>query len=312
MNDLILDAVYMMKFHLQYPRTNLYFTDLCLYEIIILIAYGIMIIVSFFANAICIIVFTLVRRSRSELSPFLLNLSIFNIIMTVYCIPFTILSFFFQRWLFGHTFCLIFDGFKTFSVCGVLLTLIAIAVDRYCAVKRPFTIRVSSIRRRNYMLVPVIWAFSIALSAIWFPVRSIPMDEKRLWVSSRRLLKKYVDIDENDISESTEYELLHEFQYKLVDTVQCEPNRRSQSMELRLSILNSLQTYFIPLTIVGFVYLRIAFLLWHRSNEERSSMTDIVRPRAREQSASIHQSLSFRRKLQHVSVSAMFLQLRSR
>ncbi|CAF4379085.1 unnamed protein product, partial [Adineta steineri] len=107
-----------------YATTHMTLSDLYTYEVIILLIYGIIIIFSFFTNSIAIIIFLIGRRSRSELSPFLLNLSVFNIIMTVYCIPFTITSVIFQRWIYAGELCIVLDAFKTFSVSGVLLTLI--------------------------------------------------------------------------------------------------------------------------------------------------------------------------------------------
>ena len=67
-----------------YPLTLMSLSDLFTYEWVILIMYGIVLVFSFSANLIAIVVFTLGRRSRSGLSIFLLNLSVFNIIMTVY------------------------------------------------------------------------------------------------------------------------------------------------------------------------------------------------------------------------------------
>ena len=75
-----------------HPLTLLSLSDLNTHEWVILLLYAIVLFFSFATNLIAIVVFTLGRRSRSGLSIFLLNLSVFNIIMTVYCIPFTITS----------------------------------------------------------------------------------------------------------------------------------------------------------------------------------------------------------------------------
>src|SRR3984957_2155168 len=129
-----------------YHLTNRYISNLYTHEIIILFIYTIMVIFSFFTNLIAIIIFSIGRRSRSKLSPFLLNLSVFNIIMTVYCIPFTITTVIFQQWFYPRGLCNVVESFKTFSVSGVLLTLIAIAIDRYFVVKYPLAIKVYSVR----------------------------------------------------------------------------------------------------------------------------------------------------------------------
>lgn len=247
--------------------TYLSFSDLYTYEIIILFIYGIMIMFSFFTNSISIIIFFFGRRSRSELTPFLLNLSLFNIIMTTYCIPFTITSVIFQRWLFARALCVVLDSFKTFSVSGVLLTLITIAIDRYCVLKYPLTIKIYSAKKRNFLAILIIWILSICLAIVWSPARSIPREERRLWVNSQQLLHNYVRSSDNtsDPSESLIY--LDQIRYRLIDTVQCVPNKGTPQIEVQRTILNFLQTYFIPFFILAFVYLRIAVLLWQRRND---------------------------------------------
>jgi hypothetical protein len=226
-----------------------------------------MIIFSFFSNFIAIIIFFFGRRSRSELTPFLLNLSVFNIIMTVYCMPFTITSVIFQRWLYASALCVVLDGFKTFSVSGVLLTLITIAIDRYCVVKYPLTIKIYSPKKRNLIAILIIWILSIILAIIWSPARSLPIIEKRLWVSSRTLLDNYLKSVDNLTDTSKAIYYLEQIDFEIINTLQCVPNKSQRPIEVQRTILNFLQTYFIPLFILAFVYFRIAAVLWQRRND---------------------------------------------
>lgn len=279
-----------------YSLTYLSFSDLYTHEIIILIIYGVMIVFSFFTNLISIIIFFFGRRSRSELTPFLLNLSIFNIIMTVYCIPFTITSLIFQRWIFARQLCNVLDGLKTFSVSGVLLTLIAIAIDRYCVVRHPLMIKSSHENRRTCFAISLIWFLSITLAIISLPVRSSPVPEKRLWVSSRDLFQSLISKLEasNETNSSKFY--TDQIEYKLVQTIQCVPNQIERPVEVRRTILNFLQTYFVPLFILAFVYLRIAAMLWQRTTK---SMTNTIGNNRDNLFTS--ESIQFNRKLKQVS-----------
>jgi len=257
-----------------------------------------MIIFSFFTNLIALIIFSFGRRSRSELSPFLFNLSVFNIIMTVYCIPFTITSLIFQRWLYAHALCIVLDGFKTFSVSGVLLTLITIAIDRYCAVKYPLAIKIYSVHKRNFIALLIIWILSIGLAVLWSPARSLPIYEKRLWVNSRTLLKDYFQSIDN-ISDITKSDyLLKDLHYEVVDTIQCVPNKNKRPVEVQRSILNFLQTYFFPLFILAFVYLRIAAMLWQRSNDGNTDLNGTTINHL-----FTHESIQFKKKLKQVSIN---------
>jgi len=289
-------AVSLINLYLQHPMTYISLSDLYTYEILILLIYGIMIIFSFFTNLIALIIFSFGRRSRSELSPFLFNLSVFNIIMTVYCIPFTITTVIFQRWLYARELCFVLDVLKTFSVSGVLLTLITIAIDRYCAVKYPLRIKIYSAHKRNIIALVIIWTLSIALAILWSPARSLPMKEKRLWVSSRTLFQDYLESIDNITNTSESDYLLKNLHYKLVDTIQCVPNKNERPVEVQRTILNFLQTYFFPLFILAFVYLRIAAMLWHRSNDNYSDMNG-----ATTSHLFTHESIQFKKKLKQVS-----------
>ncbi|CAF1207665.1 unnamed protein product [Didymodactylos carnosus] len=257
---------------LKYSLTFLNLKDLKTYEIIILISYAFMIGLSFFTNLIAILVFMLGRRSRTALSPFLLNLSVFNIIMTVYCIPFTITSVIFQRWLYPKYLCIILESLKMFSVSGVLLTLITIAIDRYCVVKYPLECKLYPVKKRNSIALIIIWIVSLLIAICWFPARSQPLDEKRVWVSSRISYENFINsLNDSSIQSHTYDYVLITFDYRIVNTIQCVPNKAKNSDEVRRTILTSIQTYFIPLFILAFVYLRISAILWRRSNNSTPS-----------------------------------------
>lgn len=293
----------LLSLYSKYALTYLNLSDLYTYELIILVIYGVMIVFSFFTNLIAMIIFSFGVRSRSELSPFLLNLSVFNIIMTVYCIPFTITSLIFQRWLYARALCIVLDVFKTFSVSGVLLTLIAIAIDRYCAVKYPLAIKAYSVNKRNSITLLIIWLLSIGLALLWSPARSLPMQERRLWVNSRSLLKQYIEtLDENATHTAVSNNLLENLHYRIVDTIQCVPNKNKRPVEVQRSIFNSLQTYFIPLSILAFVYLRIAAMLWRRSNDGNNDIKSSTI-----NSSFTHESVQFKKKLKQVSLCTFFL-----
>jgi hypothetical protein len=191
--------------------------------------------------------------------------------------------------------CIVLDVFKTFSVSGVLLTLITIAVDRYCAVKYPLAMKIYSVYRRNLIALLIIWILSIVLAVLWSPARSLPMKQQRLWVNSRTLLKDYIGSIDNltDISKS-DY-LLKDLRYEIVDTIQCVPNKNKRPVEVQRSIFNFLQTYFFPLFILAFVYLRIAAMLWQRSNDGNNELNGTTN------NLFIHESIQSKKKLKQVS-----------
>ena len=288
-------TVNLFNLYENYPLTLLTISDLHTYELLILIAYGIMLVFSFFTNMIAIVAFSFGRQSHSGFSSFLLNLSIFNIIMTVCCIPFTITSVIFQSWMFPDSLCVVIDTFKRFSITGVLLTMIAVAVNRYCAVKYPLANKQYFIHRRNCLVLFGIWVVSVISALLWSSAYSSPMVKPRLWVSSRSLLEDYLAAIEDPIDVSKLRAILSKLQFRVVVTTQCVPNRDDRPSELQPTLLNFLQTYFVPLFILAFVYLHIAAVLWQRSSgvQNRIQVTTA-------ECMSIHESLKFKRKLKQV------------
>ncbi|CAF3345856.1 unnamed protein product [Rotaria sp. Silwood1] len=129
------------------------------------------------------------------------------------------------------------------------------------------------------------------------------MQEKRLWVNSRSLLKSYIGSIDNVTDTSKSDYLLKSLHYQLVDTIQCVPNKNQRPVEVRRTILNFLQTYFFPLFILGFVYLRIAAMLWRRSNDGNNDLngTTIIT-----NNLFTHESIQFKKKLKQVSIYVWF------
>ena len=295
LNDLRNRTEYFFQLYDNYPLTLLSLSDLNTHEWVVLIVYGIMLVFSFLTNMIAIVVFTLGRRSRSGVSIFLLNLSAFNIIMTVYCIPFTIIPVIFRRWLFPNSLCFVLDAFKRFSITGVLLTMIVVAVDRYCAVKYPLATKLYSVRKRNWIALAIIWSLSIISAVLLSSAHSSPSVIPRLWVNSRSLLSEYFDSFDVPVRHSKSNRLFAKLHFKRVDTIQCVPNREGRPGEIPRAISNFLQTYFVPLFVLAFVYLRIATTLWQRSNSNQRGVSG-----ATNHGLVSHDSIKFRMKLKKV------------
>jgi hypothetical protein len=89
-----------------------------------------------------------------------------------------------------------------------------------------------------------------------------------------------------------------------VDTIQCVPNKIKRPVEVQRTILNFLQTYFFPLFILAFVYLRIAAMLWHRSNDNHSGMNGTTTTTTNH--LFTHESIEFKKKLKQVSSKILF------
>jgi len=101
------------------------------YQVILIILYSMTAFVSFGFNIITIIVLLKGDRMSSELWKFLINLSVSDIAMATFSIPFTYTGFMFGRWIFPPELCPVVQFAQLCSVFVSVWTLTAIGFDRY-------------------------------------------------------------------------------------------------------------------------------------------------------------------------------------
>ena len=86
---------------------------------------------SFLGNLISIVVLIVGKRSSPELKKYLINLSISDILMALFSIPFTYTDFMLGRWVLPSILCPFAQFITIFSLCASVATLTAIAIERY-------------------------------------------------------------------------------------------------------------------------------------------------------------------------------------
>jgi hypothetical protein len=123
---------------------------------------------SIIGNGFVIIVFARGRRSRTDLRPFLINLAICDLIMAIFCMPFTFIYTMMNTWIFSEPMCPIVLFVQPLSVSGSVFTNMAIGIDRFMAVMFPLRSRLTK-QRAKYVIV-VVWICSTALSSVQFKV----------------------------------------------------------------------------------------------------------------------------------------------
>ncbi|XP_060583525.1 substance-K receptor-like isoform X3 [Ruditapes philippinarum] len=123
---------------------------------------------SIVGNGFVIIVFARGRRSRTDLRPFLINLAICDLIMAIFCMPFTFIYTMMNTWIFSEPMCPIVLFVQPLSVSGSVFTNMAIGIDRFMAVMFPLRSRLTK-QRAKYVIV-VVWICSTALSSVQFKV----------------------------------------------------------------------------------------------------------------------------------------------
>ncbi|KAK9503423.1 hypothetical protein O3M35_009978 [Rhynocoris fuscipes] len=99
---------------------------------------------------------------RTTTNYFLVNLSISDLLMSLFNCVFNFTYMLDSHWPFGSIYCTINNFVANVSVAASVFTLVAITLDRYMAIVRPLKHRMS--RRKARIALVIIWAASALLA----------------------------------------------------------------------------------------------------------------------------------------------------
>ncbi|XP_024940721.1 cholecystokinin receptor type A-like isoform X2 [Cephus cinctus] len=115
----------------------------------------------------CLVLVTLARnkRMRTVTNVYLLNLAVSDLLLGVFCMPFTLLGQMLKNFVFGTTMCKLIPYFQAVSVSVGVWTLVAISLERYFAICRPLKSRRWQTQFHAYKMIAVVWAGSLTWNA---------------------------------------------------------------------------------------------------------------------------------------------------
>ncbi|XP_035670111.1 neuropeptide FF receptor 2-like [Branchiostoma floridae] len=123
----------------------------------------------FLIFALCVVGNTLVcfvvikiPRMRTVTNYFILNLAVSDLLVGIFCMPFTLVDNIVLGWPFGDVMCRLVPFMQTTSVIASVFTLLAIAVDRFYAVVLPTKPKLSV--SQMVKAVTTIWVFALSVS----------------------------------------------------------------------------------------------------------------------------------------------------
>lgn len=95
---------------------------------------------------------------------FIVNLSVCNILQTIFVMPFVFAALVSQEWWFGDQWCLCIGfGMNTIFAASTL-TLVLIAVDRYLAVVKPLHYSMRMTSQRSLLMILLVWVIALLCS----------------------------------------------------------------------------------------------------------------------------------------------------
>ncbi|KAB0800187.1 hypothetical protein PPYR_05927 [Photinus pyralis] len=147
------------------------------FQITVYIMYSVIFLVAVIGNGIICYIVLSSSRMRTVTNYFIMNLAIGDILITIFCVPFTSVSSLQQYWSFGSLLCPVVNYSQAVSVFVSAYTMLAISLDRYIAIMWPLKPRLS--KKFAIMIILSVWIFA-GLTALPIPVMT-SLDQPNDW-----------------------------------------------------------------------------------------------------------------------------------
>ena len=198
-------------------------------RISLIVLYTLTTLLAVIGNIVVILVFTFGKRSRTDLRIFLINLAFADLVMAIFCMPFTFTMTMLGNWIFSAPMCPIVLYMQTVSVTASVCTNMAIGIDRFWVVSFPLKSRLTKSRSR--LVIAVVWIIALGLSVVQLVVGRVR------------------SLDPEGVSGIT----------------LCEEAWPSEAWRRTYTFFILILTYLLPLSILSLTYGIVAWKLWQRT-----------------------------------------------
>ncbi|RVE57879.1 hypothetical protein OJAV_G00203530 [Oryzias javanicus] len=128
-----------------------------------ILLYSLIFFLSVFGNLLIIVVLTVNKRMRTVTNTFLLSLAMSDLMMAIFCMPFTLIPSILKDFIFGAAMCKIVSYLMGTSVSISTFSLVAIAIERYSAICNPLKSRVWQTRSHAYRVIAATWVLAFII-----------------------------------------------------------------------------------------------------------------------------------------------------
>lgn len=153
------------------------------------VMYSIIFMVAIVGNGIVCYIVVSSPRMRTVTNYFIMNLAVGDILITIFCVPFTSVSYLQQYWSFGDFLCPVVNYSQAVSVFVSAYTMLAISLDRYIAIMWPLKPRLS--KKVAIFIIVTVWVFA-GLTALPIPIFSKLAQPTDWYVVCERSVTFYV------------------------------------------------------------------------------------------------------------------------
>ncbi|XP_076004937.1 cholecystokinin receptor-like [Genypterus blacodes] len=143
-----------------------------------ILLYTLIFLLSVIGNLLIVVVLVMNKRMRTVTNCFLMSLAISDLMMAIFCMPFTLIPNILEDFIFGGAMCKTVTYFMGISVSISTFSLVAIAIERYSAICNPLKSRAWQTRSHAYRVIAATWIISLMLM-VPYPVFSMLKTFKR-------------------------------------------------------------------------------------------------------------------------------------
>uniref|UniRef100_A0A672QD14 Gastrin/cholecystokinin type B receptor n=1 Tax=Sinocyclocheilus grahami TaxID=75366 RepID=A0A672QD14_SINGR len=136
-----------------------------------IVLYVFIFLLSFIGNSLIITVLVRNRRMRTVTNLFLLSLAVSDLMLCVFCMPFTLIPNLMKNFIFGTGMCKVATYFMGISVSVSTFNLVAISLERYSAICNPFKSRTWQTKSHAAKVITATWVVS-SLLMLPYPIGS--------------------------------------------------------------------------------------------------------------------------------------------
>ncbi|CAJ0580669.1 unnamed protein product, partial [Mesorhabditis spiculigera] len=123
-------------------------------------------LLSVLGNCLVIVVISTQRAMRSITNIYLMNLAVSDLLLSVVCMPPTLVITVMNCWMFGAIMCKLLAYLQPVVVTASAYTLAVIAIERYYAICRPLHSRIWQTRSHAYFMISLVWLISIVSNGL--------------------------------------------------------------------------------------------------------------------------------------------------
>nr|XP_040038881.1 cholecystokinin receptor type A [Gasterosteus aculeatus aculeatus] len=136
-----------------------------------IVLYSLIFLLSLLGNSLIIAVLVRNRRMRTVTNLFLLSLAVSDLLVSLVCIPFTLIPNLMRDFIFGTGMCKLVMYFMGVSVSVSTFNLVAISLERYSAICNPLTSRAWQTKSHAAKVITATWVASFVVM-LPYPVSS--------------------------------------------------------------------------------------------------------------------------------------------